>query len=167
MNLRERRKQRARPATVWPLRIDEVDRVAELRTARDQADNEVRIATIAYAADAPELVAARERAEAVRRDLVACYEPIELQALVPTAYEELVAEHPSEEQGSDDAWGKDFPRALFLACAQGDLTAEEWASLLDEDLTPGEREDLLNTVLELHLRLPDPHLPKDWTSTRS
>jgi hypothetical protein len=159
MSLRDRVKQRARPSVVWPLRIDPLEVVERAQAEVVAAEDEVLVAD-----GTPELGAAKERVKAARQAFAACFEPITLTALTPPEYEALLAEHP----GKDGAnWGKDFPRALFLACVQGELDRDEWAVFLDSEISAGERAQAFNTALAINIRMPDFDLPKDWTSTRS
>lgn len=165
MSLRERLQQRARPRVVWPLRIEDSSRVMGLQDAVEQAEQELRIATVAFSDGSAELAAARARVEAARAALVPCYEPVELVALAPPEFEKLAAEHPPG--SGEEAWAKTFPRALFLACAPTELSTEEWEAVLDGELTQGEKIELLNTCLALNMRVPDPALPKGWTTMPS
>ncbi|WP_433415024.1 hypothetical protein ACQP1V_36240 [Microtetraspora malaysiensis] len=162
MSLRERLQQRARPSAVWPLRIDDP---TEAREALERAEHELRVAVIAHTERAPEIAEAEARVAAARAALAACYEPIELVALAPPEFEALAKEHPPTKD--DEAWAESFPRALFLACVRSELTRDEWAVVLDSQLSQGEKTEALNMALQANLRVPDAGLPKDWTSILS
>ncbi len=167
MTLRERLKQRSRPSTVWPLRIADMDLVEAARAALGQAEDRERITTVAREDGMASDALAGEVAHAgraARQALADCYEPVKLVALAPPEYEALLTEHRATDE--DQAWGPGFPRALFLACVQGELDREEWIHFLDSQLSQGERVEAYNLALAVNLRVPDPGLPKDWTSTR-
>jgi hypothetical protein len=165
MSLRDRLKQRSRPSTVWPLRIADLPVVEAARAELARAEDEQRITSIGAEAGSAELAAADARLAAARQALAECYEPVELLALDGPAYEALLTEHPAVEEGH--SWGPGFPRALFLACVQGELDREEWVLALDTQLSHGERVEAYNLALAINIRVPDPGLPKGWTSTPS
>lgn len=165
MSLRERLKQRARPTVVWPLRIASIEDVEAARGELERAEDERRITVVTSEPGAPELAEVEQRVKAAREVVAACFEPVELVALAPPEYEALLAEHPGTKD--DEVWGPGFARALFLACVQGDLNAEEWAEFLDTQLSQRERVDAYNLALAVNLRVPDPGLPKGWISTRN
>ena len=148
----------------------QIDDPAPARAALERAESDLRVARIGRDEGDPELEAARERVSEAEALLAACFEPIELQALAPPEVEALLAEHPGTKRGTDgqmEAWGEGFPRALFLACVQGDMGREEWVLFLDRQLSEGEQSDLFNFGLTLNLRVPDPDLPKGWARTLS
>ncbi|TQS29127.1 hypothetical protein [Microbispora sp. KK1-11] len=165
MSLRDRLKQRSRPSTVWPLRIADLPVVEAARGELARAEDEQRITAISAEPGSAELAAADARLAAARQALAECFEPVELVALDAPGYEALLKEHPAV--ADDQAWGPGFPRALFLACVQGELERDEWVLCLDTQLSHGERVEAYNLALAINLRVPDPGLPKGWTSTPS
>lgn len=145
------------------------ERLAELRRALDGHDR------------AEQAVAdARAELNEAAAELEACYETVRLRAMRPEAYEQLIADHPptAEQQADPDSppWNeKAFIPALLAACAEGDMTADDWSALLagDDDghgLSRAERFELRTTVVGLNekARFADPAaLPFASTMTRS
>jgi hypothetical protein len=98
--------------------------------------------------------------EKARADLAACYEPVVIRALEPKRFEELVAEHPARKD-RDERWNVEtFPRALFLASVVGELSREEWETVLDEQCSEGEQNGLFLDAQVVNARMPDGTIPK-------
>jgi len=104
---------------------------------------------------------ARRDLDAAIAALDACYIKVTVTALPPEHFEKLIEEHPARED-EDEAWNVDtFPRALFFACADDELTAEEWAVFLDERCSQAERDTLLLAAQHVNVRAPSAAIPKD------
>lgn len=165
---RERLLARSRPSVVHHLKVDDDGAAqAELAAAKEALE------TAHFRVDegAGQAVAdAEARLAKARQAVQACYEPVTITALPPTAFERLAGEHPPAEDKKKDPqtgvlpWGETFPRALFLACVprgEEELTVEEWEELLDGGVSQGEREALFNAALEVNARWPSGAVPND------
>ncbi len=110
--------------------------------------------------------------ERAKADLAACYERIDIIAMVPDDYEELIARASAAAGHRRQKWnGATFPQAAFLACVEGgdlDAAAEaEWLAILRENVSLAEREDLYVMARIVNTRLVNPALPKGSTPTRN
>ena len=156
---RERLLARKRPTVDYQLAIeDDTDAVAELNAAKEALD---RAGFRADDLTEQDMADAEARLAAARTAVEACYEPIALTALLPAAFEALVAEHPPRD-GKDEKWdGSTFPRACFLACVDtsGDMTAEDWGAFATENLAAGERESLFLVAISVNARWPSGAVP--------
>lgn len=147
------------PTETYYLRVaDDTAARAELKRARDRHE----LANFRGDSGAAEAIAKAEAAiDAAQAAVDACYEPIVLRALLPQQFEDMVKEHPPR-SGKDERYNTDtFPMALFTACVQGDMSAEEWAAFLAERCSIGERNGLLVMAQNLNARVPDGTIPKD------
>lgn len=101
-----------------------------------------------------------------------CFAQVVLRALPPRDYEALICEHPpTDEQmagttpDSAPQWNRDtFRPALLAACAEGDMTTEDWAAFLDDHSSRGEGDALFVAALAVNenRRLPEAAmLPKE------
>lgn len=162
MSLRDRIKQRKPAEETWWLRIAPVPEAAAAVRALEEAESEARVAEVT--GTEKERDEAERRAEAARKAVAACFEPILIHAVQEGAYEPLLKEHPPQKEGAE--WGPGFGRALFLAGVQGEMDREEWIATL-ADLSRGERADAYNLALAANVRTLDPGLPKGWTQTTS
>jgi hypothetical protein len=156
---RERLLARKRPTVDYQLAVDDdTDAVAELNAAKEALDR----AGFRDDDGAAQAVAdAEARLAAARTAVEACYEPVPLTALLPAAFEDLVAAHPPRE-GRDEKWdGATFPRACFLACVDtsGDMSAEDWDSFATENLSAGERESMFLVAISVNARWPSGAVP--------
>jgi hypothetical protein len=157
---RERLLARKRPTVDYQLAVeDDTDAVAELVAAKDA------LATARFRADEGAKQAAADaeaRLAEARSAVEACYEPVTLTALVPAAFEALIAQHAARD-GHDEKWnGETFPRACFLACVEnGDMSADDWDAFIAENLGQGEREALFLTAIGLNARWPSGAVPND------
>jgi hypothetical protein len=107
------------------------------------------------------IVAARADLDAAIAALDACHFQVTVTALPPEHFEKLVAEYPARED-EDEAWNADtFPRALFAACANDDLTPDEWLAFLDGQCSQAERDMLLLAAQQINVRAPSHAVPKD------
>lgn len=156
---RERLLARRRPSFDYQLAVvDDTEAVAELAAATEALET-ARFRSDDGAEQA--VAAAEERVAAARTAVQECYETITLTAMPPVEFEALAAkpEHQARE-GKDERWNADtFPRAVFLACAPDDLSADEWAEWLDSSLTQGERTSLLLAAVGLNSRWPSGSIP--------
>jgi hypothetical protein len=157
---RERLLARKRPTFIYQLPVeDDTAALAELEAAKVARE----LADVLDDQEAAVKEADRRLARA-RKAVDACYEPVTLTALPPVEYERLAAEHPARD-GKDEAWNAEtFPRALFLACAPAgddELTEAEWAELLDNGLSSGERASLLTAAITLNARWPSGAVPNE------
>ena len=146
MSLRERLRERSRPTTTFPLRIDD-----DTQARRELA----------------EAVAGGEDTAEAQAKVDACYETLHITALAPDDMEALIAAHPpTEEQRKRDAqWNSaTFVPALFTACIQSDVTEEDWAEYtVKGPMTVGEVSALFDTVMAVNYRTPDPNMGKGST----
>jgi hypothetical protein len=150
------------PTTVWKLMVDD-DVAARVELA--QAETALDLVQMGPQDDDTdaELEKARARVEAARAAFEACYEPITIQAVTPTRFEELAKDHPRRD-GKDEAW--DFPglsRALFFEGVRGEVTREEWEHILDHQMTWAERDGLdgvLWAAMAVNGRTPSEVIPK-------
>lgn len=153
MTLNKARLAGARPrTTVHQLRVED-DAPARLELTAALADGDDR------------------RIEQAREALAACYEPLGLTAMPPQDWDDLIAEHPPPEQFKDRMWCDPvtFLPAALAACSDAeDLTEADWADHVKRgSMAPGEVRALLDDLVMLHDRSPDPDLPKGSTPTRS
>lgn len=157
MGLRDRLVDRPRPASVCRLKVDDT---AAAEQAVDEATDAYRFAQMLVAdGKSADVAAAKRKLDKAQAAYDACFEPVTVRALAPPDYEALVAEHPAPKD-SDNAFAEDFPRALFLACVEGDMTREEWETFLDTSASEGERSALHFTALQVNNRPPDESVPK-------
>lgn len=157
MGLRDRLIDRPRPASVCRLKVGDT---ATAEQAVDEATEQHRFAQLLVAdGKKADVAAAKRKLDKATAALGASFEPVTVRALRPGDYEALVADHPADKD-SDNAWREDFPRALFLACVEGDMTRAEWETFLDESASEGERSALYLTALQVNNRPPDESVPK-------
>ncbi|GAB1823581.1 hypothetical protein [Herbidospora sp. RD11066] len=175
MSLRKRLRARPRPHLVYELPTGDVG-----SATRALAEAEEAYDLVALGADDGEDAAARTEAketawravEQAKADLAACYERIEITAMLPDDYEALIAKHPPRPDTDDKTWnGATFPQAAFLACVEGgdlDPAGEaEWLAILRENVSLAEREDLYVMARIVNTRLVNPAVPKGSTPTRN
>lgn len=157
MSLRERLIGRARPSTVCRLKVDDT---AAAQAAVDEATDQHRLAQLLVAdGKKADVAAAKRKLDKAQAAYDACFEPVTVRALAPPDYEALVADHPADKD-SDNAYAEDFPRALFLACVEGEMDTAEWEKFLDESASEGERTALYLAALQVNNRPPDESVPK-------
>jgi hypothetical protein len=159
-SLRDRLLNRERPTATYRLRVaDDAEQQREWALAQDG----LRVAQLRADADAArEQAKARRQLDKAQAALEACYEEIRVRALEPVVFEALVEQHPARKDTEDEAWNGDtFPRALFLACVEGDLTPEEWSGFLDRACSHAERSELMFLALAVNSRSPAGVIPKD------
>lgn len=134
--------------------------------------------------------AAAKRRESAEAAVEACYETIVLRALPPQRVEQLETEHPptaeqmercrtqreqAKQRGEDlpdwPSWNDDtYWPALLAECAETDMTVEDWAAFLAQNVSDGEARSLKMAALQVNRqeRVADPLvLPKGWMPTIS
>lgn len=157
MSLRDRLVGRARPSTVCRLKVDDT---AAAEQAVDEATDQHRLAQLMVAdGKSADVAGAKRKLDKAQAAYDACFEPVTVRALAPPDYEALVAEHPADKD-SDNAFAETLPRALFLACVEGDMGQDEWEKFLDESASEGERSALYLAALQVNNRPPDESIPK-------
>lgn len=167
-SLRKRLADRPRPHITYPLLVD-VDELQAAQQRLEQARQEWR-QLVLRGEDATQAQAAVDEAQAA---VDGCYAQIVLRALPPEQYEELIAAHPPTEaqRAAGEIWNVDsFRPALLAGCADGDMTAEDWAAFLAERCSQGERQELWVAALAVNeqARVAEPMvLPKGLTTTRN
>lgn len=167
-SLRERLLARERPSHRVALQMQ--DPTAAIREAA-LAEDAWR--TCHLMPDGPERETAVRKAkrelDKTARAVNACYEQVTVRALPPEDFEHLVAAHPPRDvkelkagEEPDEAWdGAKFPRALFLACVDGELSREEWEKFLDGQCSQAERDQLFFAAQVINVRVPSVAIPKD------
>ena len=157
MGLRERLVGRPRLASVCRLKVDDTDAAER---AVDVALEQHRLAQMLVAdGKSADVAGTKRKLDKAQAALDACFEPVTIRAMAPPDYEALLAEHPAPKD-SDNAFAETLPRALFLACVEGDMGQAEWEAFLDESASQGEREALYLTALQVNTRPPDESIPK-------
>ena len=110
---------------------------------------------------------------AARAEVDGCYEQIVLRAMPPADYERLIAAHPptDEQRGKGEIWDPDsFRPALLAACADGDMTEQDWVAFLAEHVSAAERQGLYVAALAVNEQervAESVSVPKGWTQIRS
>ena len=158
---RDRLMSRTRPSDTYHLPVGDEAEMRDATAAVETAQEALSVARMRF--DDRAAVAVEEAQAALAqagKALAALYEPVVIRAMKPAAFEQLVAEHPARE-GKEERWNADtFPRALFLESVVGELTREEWESLLDEGCSEGEKTGMLLTAQLVNARTPDGTIPK-------
>lgn len=160
--LRDRLLGRQRPILAVSLLIDD-----DTQARRDVAlaEEAFRVAHLRGEDDREKAVrAARREVDKTIKALDACFATVTVRAMPPADFEALIAAHPPEKHAGGDAgeaWSDvTFPRAAFLACVDGDLSAIEWEKLLDTQCSQAERLQLYNAALSVNVRAPSYAVPK-------
>lgn len=143
---------------------------AARRTATHQLrvedDAAARVELAAAIADGDE-----QRITAVRAALAACYEPLDLTAMPPEDWDDLVTAHPPPSKYKDRVWcdvGTFLPAALAVCADTDDITEADWADHVNKGaMAPGEVRALLDELVALHDRSPSFDIPKDWSGIPS
>lgn len=155
MNL-DRVKSRGLPSV--PFRLLVVDdeqlaasqqRLGEALERRRRADRNLVPEKPDRVKEAKNAAAAVKRAEKAFED---CWETIRITAMRPKKFEQLRAAHPptAEQQKADPEaeYNRDtFLPALISACAEGDLSPQEWSVELDTNFSQGEQQEIFTTCL--------------------
>ena len=158
---RERLLARKRPTVDYQLAVeDDTDAVAELNAAKEALDRaRFRDDDNANAA----IMGAEARLDAARAAVEACYEPATLTALLPADFEAMIARPEyAPRDGKEEKWNGDtFPAACFLACVDtsGDMSAQDWATFVTENVSQAEREHLYVTAIAINARWPSGSIP--------
>lgn len=161
MSQRERLLNRPRPSGTYPLRVDDD---TEAREEVEQARTVLN--TLEIHGDAADQAAVRKAKEALKKakaKLKDCYEFVTLRALPADDFEALVSAHKPRPETDDRLWNNEtFPKACLLACAQSDLSEEDWELIWTTVLSNAERIELSNAAIRVNVRVPDASLPKGW-----
>lgn len=167
MSLKQRLAARERPTDTFRLRmVDDTTAQSELAAARSK----LRQVSLKHGPDHKDVKAAQRKVKAAEKTVQACFETITFRAMRAPDYEALIAAHePTPQQKAsqpDLVWNPDtFPPALLAECVlHSDLTAEDWAGVLVENLSPGERRELIMAVGRVHEQARAPEasiLPKE------
>lgn len=160
MSLKKKLTDRAMPSVVQTIQLaDATDAAAALQAATVTHRR-------AVIKDEPaELKRARAALKRAQKAYDACFAEVVLRAIPPRDYEALICDHPpTEEQMAgttpDDApqWNREtFRPALIAACAEGDMTATDWAEFLAARASRGEGDALFVAALAVNenQRLPE------------
>lgn len=156
---RDRLRGRGRPSAAYLLPVGNIAAAAREVRLAGQAWSVSQLRTDEGAAEA--VAAARQALDQAEEALQACYEEVRLTALAPEDYEALIAKHEPREGTDDELWDTTtFPKACFLACAPGDMSAPEWEDFLTSNVSWVERDDLLNLAIAVNVRQVNPAIPK-------
>lgn len=187
---RDRLLRRPRPSTTYRLLVDPEALEPAQAALREQERTERQVRLRANSTAAQKKAAAG-RLDAARAAVDVCYETIVLRALPtagPLTFESIVSQHPATPEQMDKAkaerqkatqrgeelppwpqWAPAVWPALLAACAEGDMTEQDWTDFLAGNVSDGELAGLKRTVLTLNEseRAADPALPFDLTQILS
>ncbi|MEO3875525.1 hypothetical protein ABGB18_42660 [Nonomuraea sp. B12E4] len=160
-SLRERLLNRPRPSGTCPVRIDDD---TEARKEAGQASILLNLLDAqGESADQAAVRKAKARLKKAEAALKACYEFVTLRALPPDDFEALVDAHKPRPGTDDQQWDNEtFPKAVFVACVESDLSADDWEHIWTSVLSNAERIELSNAAIRVNIRVPDSSLPKGW-----
>lgn len=155
MSLKDQLTTRARPS------ITEHIEIKDPSEAKAKLQQALRVLKHAEAkGDPAEVKRCKAAANRAGKQVEACFAKIILRALKSEAYEALIEEHPptpeqTAKAGKNPAerpeWNEDtFYPALFAACAEGDMTEDDWAGFLEENVSRGERRRLYMAALAVN-----------------
>lgn len=166
MSLRDRLLARKLPTATVTIRVDFTPEADAADTELADATRALRLAE--YRDPGADHTGLRARVDAAQAAVDSHCETIRLHALPPAEFEALIAAHPPPD-GSRDGWDETTLRApLVAACAEGDMTEDDWAELLTKGpVTTGEARALFAAALGVNDRTADLRVGKDSTPTRS
>ncbi len=157
--------------------VTQLVQIKDSRDARVKLEQALRVLKQAEIKGA-DLKRCRAAVTRAQNQLEACFAKVTLRALSPADYEALIEKHPpTAEQvaaaGKNPADrpeynGDTFYPALFTACAEGDMTEDDWAAFFQEHVSHGERRQLYMAVLAVNEneRMPEAmHTPKGLPGT--
>lgn len=177
MSLRARLEAKRRVETHYDLALDDTTDVevelAEARAAlrlleaRHEHGHEHPSGTDSPPPVLDGLDAARTRLQAAEDAHAACFERIRFAALAAPDFEALIAAHPPIKD--EHRWNPvTFEPALVTACAQGDMTEQDWTAFLASDrCSTGELAALFDAALRAQVRPRNASLPKGSRPTGS
>ncbi|MGH3097893.1 MAG: hypothetical protein ACRDMV_18075 [Streptosporangiales bacterium] len=165
-SLREKLRAKTRRSLIYSIAIADT---AETEQAAEQARAEHRLALFRGGEDSDEAKKAKKALDKAEKTEAACYEQVTIQALPAADFEALADAHPRRDGDPDDAmWHVDtFRPALLAACADSDMTEEDWTRFFKESASYGDSLGLLNAALDVNTRAPSPTVPKGSTPIRS
>lgn len=134
MSLKDRLKSRTLPSETYKIaekdsQLEQAAYAAAKMALRRLESKGTKKSTAAYKA-------AVKAVDETQAALDACFIELTVRALPANVYDDLQSDHPptaeqeakAKEAGEEVAWDEDsFRPALFAACVDGDLTAEDWA----------------------------------------
>jgi hypothetical protein len=174
---RERLLGRPRPSLPYPILVDDP---SDARRNLERVERTARQVMLRHDEGTKAHKAARAELDAAQQAVDGCYQWVILQAMPPAEYEQLKAEHPPTEAqlGAAKQAGElppDCDTAAFVpevlaASTDVGMSAQDWAALLDQNMSDGERQELRVVVLGLNerSRFAEPVvLPKGSTMTPS
>lgn len=139
-----------------------VEFTADADAAEQALADTHRVLQVAQADGDPERISsAREAVEQAQRRYDPYAEKLEVRALTPAEYEDLIAAHPSPAQDGN-RFASEFIPALLAASVVSDLTEEEWLLLATkgDQFASGEIVTLFRTCLAVNDRSPGVHVSK-------
>lgn len=174
MSQKERLKHRKLPSVTESILVDDpTNALRSFQRAQRVWEHAVR------SGDAEQVNRTQAALTRAEKKLDTCYEHIVLRALRPKEYEELIGEHPPTPEQVAEApspherpqWDREtFRPALLAACAENDMTAEDWVEFIEEHAATGEGNKLFVAAIAVNesVRLPEAAmLPKGSALTRS
>jgi hypothetical protein len=174
---RERLLGRPRPSLPYPILVDDP---GEARRNLERVERGARQVMLRHDEGTKAHKAARVQLEAAQQAVDDCYQRVILQAMPPADYEQLKADNPPTEaqlkaakdasELPPDCDTTAFVPEVLAASTDMDMSAQDWAELLDRHMSDGERQELRVVVLGLNerARFAEPVvLPKGSTMTPS
>ena len=165
-DIKTRLMSRERPSLVYTLQLEDSSELKErLAKAKIQLERSSKA----------EKDKATRRVKRLEKQIANTAVKVKFTALPRAEYEELIYTYPptvEQVDGKSDedvpVWNTDsFPAALIAACSDTGMTADEWQSVLDNNLNKGESQLIWATVLQLN-ELPkqvDSSIPKGFAAT--
>lgn len=169
---RDRLRARQRPTITHRVLVD-ADAAAEARKALGEAQARYRQVVLKHGRDSGEAQSLQPEVDAAAAAVDACYEPIVLRALPPPRVAELEAEHPptpeqvskvqqerqrAQQRGEDlpdwPSWNDDtfYPVLLSECAVESDMTVQDWADFLAENVSIAEAAALKDAVLAVNAK---------------
>jgi hypothetical protein len=145
---------RSLPSVPYPILVDDpTDAQREL----ERVHARTRQLMLRHDPGSAEYRAAEVELSRAQAAVDACYETVHIRALAPARYEALKAQHPPTtdqlaEQPPPDVDVNLFVPAVLAEAVEGDMTADDWADLLDHRMSDGERQEIRVIVLGINER---------------
>lgn len=164
--LRERLLGRQRPTAEINLAIEDTTPLAREVALAEEAWRSTHLMMFGDDRDKSIKQAKRDLDRAISK-LDGAYAKVTVRAMPPEEFEALVAAHPPRadkelpDEDKGEVWNSaTFPRALFLACADGELSRNEWEKFLDDQCSQAERDQLYLAAQVVNTRAPGYAVPK-------